>query len=329
MNRRTLFNSSLKLVTFAIMLVMFCSQITYTDARKSYIVKEKIQKGELKVHSPRVRATDVQFCFFKDTNNQWCVDMDEDWTVSLNHAYTYDATVMTDGTPANYRGYQMYNSTQLASWSSVFNLARLYYSSLRLTLDEFSTGFRFEVFYWIDSYAYCLNFVQFSTPITLKILVDNRLEQCSKTLIDCFDDWTTWTSASADMLETCALSSSTEWALFEYQPWTNNMDTYYLGSALYNQALCFPGFSPFYSYHNQYPDNVLLQVIEMTQDLYAFATRLTVAQAGNLFSSFVNSGIQHNKMMMDGPIERQHSLEELAEMTKKEAIKSSPGIQFD
>ena len=95
--------------------------------------------------------------------------MDEDWTLSVNHKYTYDAVALADGTPANYRGYQMYNSTQLATWSSVFNLARLYYSSLKFSMDEFSTGFRFELFYWISEYAFCLNFVQFSTPITFKL----------------------------------------------------------------------------------------------------------------------------------------------------------------
>ena len=78
--------------------------------------------------------------------------------------------------PPSYRGYQMYNSTQQATWSTTFNLARLYYGSLKLTMDSFSAGFRFEVLYWIEKYAFCLNFVQFSTPITIKILIDNRLE---------------------------------------------------------------------------------------------------------------------------------------------------------
>jgi len=72
---------------------------------------------------------------------------------------------------------------------------------MKLSMDEFTTGFRFEVFYWLNSYAYCLNFVQFSTPITVKLVVDNKLEQCSKTLIDCFDNWDIWTSSTADMLE--------------------------------------------------------------------------------------------------------------------------------
>jgi hypothetical protein len=160
--------------------------------------------------------------------------MDENWVLSVNNKYTYDATTLADGTTPAYRGYQMYNSTQMASWSSVFNLARLYYSSLKVQMDEFSTGFRFELFYYIDQYAFCLNFVQFATEITFKVQIDNRLEECSKTLIDCFDDWSIWTSPTADILEGCQLSSSTEWALWEAKPWENNMEAYYLGSALYN-----------------------------------------------------------------------------------------------
>ena len=105
--------------------------------------------------SPRVQVSDVQYCLFEDANNQWCIDMDEDWAVSVNHEYKYDAQF----SPQHYKGYQMYNSTQQLTWSTTFNLARLYYSSIKLTIDEFSTGFRFEVFYWISQYAYCLNFV--------------------------------------------------------------------------------------------------------------------------------------------------------------------------
>lgn len=151
------------------MIVLLYSLLGGADARKTYIVKERIHRGDLQVHRPKVQASDVQFCLFKDSNNDWCIDMDEDWTLSVNNKYTYDATTMADGTPPNYRSYQMFNSTQMATWSTVFNLARLYYSSLKLTMEEFSTGFRFELFYWIDSQAYCLNVVQFTTPLTIKL----------------------------------------------------------------------------------------------------------------------------------------------------------------
>lgn len=84
--------------------------------------------------------------------------------------------------------------------------------------------------------------------MTISLVVDNKLEQCSKTLIECFDNWELWTKSDADMLESCSLSSGAEFTMYEYKPVTDNYDEYWLGSALYNQALCFPGFTPFYSY---------------------------------------------------------------------------------
>lgn len=34
------------------------------EGRKTYIIKEKIESGELKVERPRVRANDVEYCWF-------------------------------------------------------------------------------------------------------------------------------------------------------------------------------------------------------------------------------------------------------------------------
>jgi hypothetical protein len=49
------------------------------DARKSYMIKERIEKGTIKVNSPRVMAYDCQWCFFKDANNDFCVLGDLNW----------------------------------------------------------------------------------------------------------------------------------------------------------------------------------------------------------------------------------------------------------
>lgn len=130
------------------------------------------------------------------------------------------------------------------------------------------------------------------------------------------------------MLEGCQLSASTEWALWEAKPFEENMDTYYLGSALYNPSICFPGFSPFYSYFKKFPDNPWLQAYEIGIDLYYFLTRITVSTAANYLYSTVRSGIEHNNQMMEGPIKREHSMEELEELTKQHVIRTSPGIKF-
>ena len=93
------------------------------------------------------------------------------------------------------------------------------------------------------------------------------------------------------MLDSCSLSTSTEWALWEWTPWASNMEHYYFGSALYNRAICFPGFSPFYSYLNEYPNNPLLQIYEMGTDVWSFATRLTASSAANYLYAFARAGM--------------------------------------
>jgi hypothetical protein len=58
------------------------------DARKSFVIKEKIVSGEIKVASPRVQAYDCQWCFFKDKNNDWCILLDLNWRLdSANENY--------------------------------------------------------------------------------------------------------------------------------------------------------------------------------------------------------------------------------------------------
>ena len=49
------------------------------DARKSYVVKERIISGEIVVSQPRVMAYDCTWCFFKDKNNDFCVSGDINW----------------------------------------------------------------------------------------------------------------------------------------------------------------------------------------------------------------------------------------------------------
>ena len=53
--------------------------LSIVDARKSYIVKERILTGEITVSQPRVMAYDCTWCFFKDKNNDFCVSGDINW----------------------------------------------------------------------------------------------------------------------------------------------------------------------------------------------------------------------------------------------------------
>ena len=46
------------------------------SARKSYVIKQMINDGKIRVHSPRVMATDCKWCFMNDANNDFCLEAD-------------------------------------------------------------------------------------------------------------------------------------------------------------------------------------------------------------------------------------------------------------
>lgn len=68
-------------------------------------------------------------------------------------------------------------------------------------MAEFVTGFRFEMYYWINSYAFCLNFVHTIDTMDISVVSETSVVECSKTLIDCFDDWSAWTDEDAKYME--------------------------------------------------------------------------------------------------------------------------------
>jgi hypothetical protein len=60
-----------------LLLVMFAT----VEARKTYIIKQMIDDGKLKVHSPRVMASDCKWCFMEDANNDFCLEADLNWKI--------------------------------------------------------------------------------------------------------------------------------------------------------------------------------------------------------------------------------------------------------
>lgn len=62
--------------------------------------------------------------------------------------------------------------------------------------------------------------------------------------------------------------------------------------------------------------------------MWAFFTRYSLSEAAPLAYAFARSGIDFNNLMMEGPIQRQKSMDDLSELTKEEAIRRSPGIKF-
>jgi len=136
-------------------------------------------------------------------------------------------------------------------------------------MNEFKYGFRFEMYYWITEYAFCLNMAHFIEPITMTFTTESSVVQCKKQLIDCFEDWSIWTDEDAKYFE-CSQSSSSAVTIYNYQPVTSKQENYLLGYDKYIENFCWPGYSPFYSYFYRYPDNLQYAFTELIESLDLF-----------------------------------------------------------
>ena len=116
-------HSSRALLTLFMVCLMILSS---AQARKSYAIKEAIDAGSLSVHSPRVMANDVMWCFLKDDNNDYCIEADLNWKVEYKTEQEFKKTQTLNTAPHfNYTfGIQ---TTQSGTWLSRFNLKKLIY----------------------------------------------------------------------------------------------------------------------------------------------------------------------------------------------------------
>ena len=53
----------------SIILSVIALAVSSVESRKSYLIKDMINSGQLKVKSPRVGADSASWCLFKDENN--------------------------------------------------------------------------------------------------------------------------------------------------------------------------------------------------------------------------------------------------------------------
>jgi len=127
-------------------------------------------------------------------------------------------------------------------------------------MPKFKFALRFEATYWLDNEALCLNVLTVTDPISFKLTTNNRFGQCSKKVINCLDDWSTWTKSDAKWLDSCRQSSGTDYKLWEYKPITKEEERYFLGDLNFTPNYCWPGPSPLYSPLMQYPDNWILAI---------------------------------------------------------------------
>ena len=154
-------------------------------------------------------------------------------------------------------------------------------------MPEFVWAIRYEIVYWTDQEALCLNFLTNVKPISFKLTTNNRFGQCSKTVIKCLDNWETWTKLDAKWLESCRQSSGTEYKLWEYKPIEKEEERYWFGDKTYTPNYCWPGPSPIYSPLMQYPDNIFLaintlytQIADFVEDIVLTSVAGALAKAG-------------------------------------------------
>ena len=250
-------------------------------------------------------AFDCEWCFFKDSNNDYCIQGSADWIVGVEHKIdSSDSTV--SGIPPFFRYQFDYKSTQSGLWTHKFNLKRLYFNQLVWTLASFFYGLRFETYYWKEDYAFCLNIATFANPIKMTITSSTKVEQCSMVLVTSYDNWDRWylnTSKLIDVDNNCGLSSNSDITVWSYDFEPKAIERYWFGASqadgfLYNY--CFPGPTPFYSYFNKYPNNIV------------YAWKKTIDALMYLY----RSGRREDNQQITSEAKNAHSMEDLAKYSR-------------
>lgn len=220
---------------------------------------------------PRVRVEEIKYCWFKDANsNEYCITASQYWKVGLK--FDYEFTEQSSTLPPHFKFKFDLETKQSSFWKSIFTLKNppVFYNSVHLEMPEFTYAIRFEVVYWLDQQALCLNFLTNWKPVKFKLTTNNKFGQCSKKIVNCLDDFSNWTDLEAKFLETCRQSPGTEYKLWEYEPIEKEEERYFFGNETYTPNYCWPGESPFYSPILSYPDNILLGIRELYTDIANF-----------------------------------------------------------
>lgn len=235
-------------------LLVIATVLSAADARKSYLVKDQINRGHLDVFSPRVMANDCQWCFFKDKNNEWCILGDLNWKVeSKTSKYNQEDSVLS--VPGHYRHDFKFQSTQSSTWTTNFQLKKLVANNIQYLMKEYTVGLKFEVYYWYKDAAMCINMAMFITPTEFDLISASQLEKCTRVIVKCLDDWSSWTDENELLFGTCTLSDKQDFSIYKYNPIETEFTHYFIGNDKYQENYCFPGPTPFYSPFDKYPNN--------------------------------------------------------------------------
>jgi hypothetical protein len=111
-----------------------------------------------------------------------------------------------------------------------------------------------------------------------------------------------------------------------------------LGNTTYFENYCWPGFSPFYSYFYQYPQNYQYAITKIYNAITTFYASMSAPgpipseAAGkvldgedyqtlaHLFVDSVGKALEYNQRVMDGGVKRR-SMEELGELTTRRILR--------
>ena len=179
-----------------------------------------------------------------------------------------------------------------------FNLKKLYYNTITYSMKEFTVGMKFEFYYWYASQAVCLDMGVVIAPTDFNIVSATKLEQCSRVLIKCLDNWDAWTNTDELLLGTCSLSSSEDVTVYEYKPVETEFTHYFAGTNSFVNHFCFPGPTPLYSPWQKYPNN------------FWFANFMSLRDLTLSFKA-AWAGLPSYNAAFEGPIDRPNTWEEI------------------
>jgi len=131
----------------------------------------------------------------------------------------------------------------------------------------------------------------FIEPVDFNIMSATKLEQCSRVIIKCLDNWDNWSNPDELLLGTCTLSSSEDVTVYQFKPVEVTYNKYLLGTNTYVENFCWPGPTPLYSPWDKYPNNFMYANFMAYEDLY------TAFKAAYI-------GLPSNNAAFDGPIQR-------------------------
>jgi hypothetical protein len=72
--------------------------------------------------------------------------------------------------------------------------------------------------------------LSYLNPVTFTIKSATKLEQCTKVLVKCLDNWAEWTNVDELLIGTCTLSSSEDVTAWEWKPTEILYEKYWLGA---------------------------------------------------------------------------------------------------